>query len=238
MEWGHFYTVPGTGTENIGHTNQFDTKLTTLPNGPTRCSLVCPKDIWQFFYPFSLYVIQPLFKPTHYDLVDSFSLSIPQWICLGGISICYAQVTAIPLEGLAIKLQSVVQDKGIRDSKPSDNILPNESLGIHIPDICQWFSFNSLGEIICVNQQISFIPCCLREKANNVQALLSKRPRVEQRIKDSSGLMNVWCKCLSLVTLLHIFLCFFLHIWLPMALSEDPVRQRSAPCVAFTNLFM
>ena len=44
--------------------------------------------------------------------------------------------------------------------------------------------------------------------------------------------MNVGCKFLALVTLLRIFLCFPLHSWPPIALSEGPVRQRSAYCVA------
>ena len=101
-----------------------------------RCSLVCPKDVWQLFYQFSLCVIQPLLKPTHYDLIDSFSLSIPLRICRGEISIHYAQVTAISPESFAIKLKTIVRD-GIRDLKPSDNIFPNKSLDIHVPDIYQ-----------------------------------------------------------------------------------------------------
>ena len=135
---------------------RFDYKVSSwkggLPSGPTRSSLVCPKDMWQLFHPFSLCVIQSLFKSTYYNLIDNLGLSISLWISRGGISICYAQVTKIPLEGLAIKLQSIVQDKGTRDSKPSDNILPNKLFGIHIPDICQWFSFNPLGEVIRANQ--------------------------------------------------------------------------------------
>ena len=152
-----------------------------------RCSLICPKNVWQLFDPFSLCVIQPLFKSTHYDLIDSFNLPIP----LGGISIYYAQVTTIPPEGLTIKLKTVVRDEGTRDSKLSDNIFPNKSLGIHISDICQWFNFNPLGEVIHADQQIPLIPYCLKERIYNVQAPLSKRPRAEQRIKDSFRLMNV-----------------------------------------------
>ena len=133
--------------------------------------------MWQLFYPSSLCVVQPLFKPTHYDLIDSFSLSIPLWMCQGGIPIYYAQVSTIPPDGFAIELKTVVQDEGTRVSKPSDNIFSKKSLGIHILDICQWFSFNPLGKVIRANQQILLIPCYLRERTYNVQALLSKRPR-------------------------------------------------------------
>ena len=41
--------------------------------------------------------------------------------------------------------------------------------------------------------------------------------------------MNVWCKSLTLITLFHIFLCFFLHIWPPIALCEGPMRQWPVP---------
>ena len=126
----------------------------------------------QLFHLFSLCIVQSLFKSTHYDLIDSFSLPIPLGICRGGIFIRYAQVTAIPPKGLTIELKTIVRDEGTRDSKPSDNIFSNKSL-----DICQWFSFNSFGEVIHANQQIPLIPCCLRERTYNVQAPLSKRPR-------------------------------------------------------------
>ena len=101
--------------------------------------------MWQLFH------VQSLFKSTHYDLIDSFSLPILIGICRGGISICYAQVTTIPLEGLAIELKTVVRDEGTRDSESSDNIFPNKFLGIHIPNICQRFSFNPFGEVIYAN---------------------------------------------------------------------------------------
>ena len=152
-----------------------------------RCNPVCPKNVWQLFHPFSLYVVQPLFKSAHYDLIDSLSLSIPLWICWGGISIRYAQVTTISPKGLAIELKTVVRDEGTRDSKPSDNIFSNKSLGIHIPDICQQFNFNPFGEVICADQQIPLIPYCLREMTYNVQATLSKRPKAGQRIKNQGS---------------------------------------------------
>ena len=97
--------------------------------------MIRPQNVRQFFYLSSLCIIQPFLKSTYYDLIDSLGLPIPLWISRGGIPICYAQVTAIPPEGLAIKLQTIVQDEGTGDSKPSDNIFPDKSLGIHILDI-------------------------------------------------------------------------------------------------------
>ena len=124
------------------------------------------------------------------------------------------------------------------DPKPSDNIFPNKSLGIHIRDICQWFNFNPLSEVICADQQPFLIPCCLRERSYNIQAPLSKWPRAGQRIKDSSWLMNVWGKSLALVTFLHIFLCYLLHVQPPISMCKDSVRQGSTSCVVSTNPFM
>ena len=111
----------------------------------------------------------------------------------------------------------------MRDSKLSDNILPNKLFVIHIPDIFQWFRFNPLGEVIRANQYISFIPCCLIEKPYNILPPLSERPGTGQGIEDPSRLVNVWGKFLTLVTLFHIVLCFFLHIRPPIALCKGPV---------------
>ena len=71
----------------------------------------------------------------------------------------------------------------VRDSKPSGNIFPNKSLGIHVPDIHQWFSFNSLGEVIRADQQISLIPCCLRERTYNVQPHWAKGQGLDRRLR-------------------------------------------------------
>ena len=101
-----------------------------------RCSLICPQDMWQLFHPFSLCIIQPLLESIHYDLIDNLGLAILLWISWDGIPIRNALVIIVPPEGFAIKLKTIVQDKGTRYSKPSDNIFPNKSLGIHVLDIC------------------------------------------------------------------------------------------------------
>ena len=165
-------------------------------------------------------------------------MSIPLWVSWSGIPIHNSQVTTIPPKGFAIKLKTIIRDEGVRDPKPSDNIFPNKSLGIHVPDICQWFNFNPLSEVICADQQPHFIPCCFRERSNNIQGPLNKGLRAGQRIKDSSWLMNVWGKSLALVTFLHIFLCFLLHVWPPISLCKGSVRQGSTFYMAFTNPFM
>ena len=91
--------------------------------------------MWQLFYQFLLYITQPLLESTYYDFIDGFDLPIPLWVNRGGIPVFYVQVAAIPPEGLAIKLQTIVRDKGTGDSKPSDNIFLNKSFGIYISDV-------------------------------------------------------------------------------------------------------
>ena len=108
--------------------------------------------MWQLFYPFPFYIIQCLLESTYYDFIDDFDLPVPLCIDQGGIPVCYAQVAAIPLERLAIKLQTIVRDEGMGDSKPSDNIFPNKSFGNHISDVCQWLVFNPFGEVVCADQ--------------------------------------------------------------------------------------
>ena len=194
--------------------------------------------MWQLFHPFTPGIVQPLFKSIHCDLVDSLDLSIPQWISRSGIPILNAQVTTVPPKGFAIKLKTIVRDKGMRDPKSSDNIFSHKYLGIHVPDVYQWFSFNPLGEVIRTDQQPSLIPCYPRKMSYNIQALLSKRPRARQMIEDTLWLMNIWGKFLTLVTLLYVLFCFLLHIRPLISLSEGSVRQGSVLCVASTNPFM
>ena len=107
--------------------------------------------MWQLFHPFSLRIIQPFLKSIHYDFIDNLVLSIPLEVSRGGISIRNPQITTISPESLAIKLQAIVRDKGMRDPEPSYNILLNKFLGIHVPDVGQWLNFNPLGEVICVD---------------------------------------------------------------------------------------
>ena len=78
-------------------------------------------------------------SPTHFPFA-SYSiflspftitlLTIPSCIGQGGIPIRNAWVTTVPLENFAIKLKTIIRDKGMGDPKSSDNISPNESFGI------------------------------------------------------------------------------------------------------------
>ena len=55
-------------------------------------------------------------------------------------------------EVLAIKLLSIVKDDCPQDSKPIDNVLPEEVLYLSFCDHCQRFYFNSFCEIVNRNK--------------------------------------------------------------------------------------
>ena len=141
--------------------------------------------MWKLVYLFALSIIQPLLESIHYNPIDSLSLSIPLGVSWSGIPICDTQFTTVPSKSLAIKLKSVVRDEGMRDPKPSDNVLPHKPFSIHIPNVCQWLNFNSLGKVISVSQKPSPIFYCFGEGPHNVQAPLRKRLWTKQRIKKA-----------------------------------------------------
>ena len=122
----------------------------------------------QLFHPFFLHIIQLLLESIHYNLVNSLDLSIPLGISWGRISIHNSQVTTVSLERFAVKLKVIVRDKCTKDPKPCDNVFPNEFLGIHVPNIYQWLSFNLFSEVFRADQQISLVPCCLGKRTNNI----------------------------------------------------------------------
>ena len=89
--------------------------------------------MWQFFHPSSLRIIQLLFQPIDYNLINSLGLSVSLGVGRSGMHVCNSQVTTISPEGFAIKLKTIVRDEGMRDPKPSNDVLLDKILGIHIP---------------------------------------------------------------------------------------------------------
>ena len=138
--------------------------------------------MWQFFHPSSLGIVQPFLKSTHYNLINSFSLSISLGICWSGIPICNSQLTTVSPKGFAVELKSIVRDEGMRYSEASDNVLLEKLLYVHISNICQRLNFNPFGEIICADQQIFLVSYCFRKWVNNIQDPLCKRPRIGEGI--------------------------------------------------------
>ena len=174
--------------------------------------LICP-----LHHPTSSWV-HSLWPYWQHRLIHSPGISWSQ------IPIRDTQFTRVPSESLAIKLKFVVWDEGMRNPKLSDNVLPHKPFGIYVPNVRQWLSFNPLGKVISANQKSSPVSYYFGEGPHNVQTPLSKRPTTRQRIKNAPWLMNVRSKSLTLITLLHVFLCFPLHIRSPISLSKGPMR--------------
>jgi hypothetical protein len=55
------------------------------------------------------------------------------------------------------KLGSVIQNDSPRNPKPCDDIFPQEAFGINISDIRLWFSLYPFGEVVCGDDQESFV---------------------------------------------------------------------------------
>ena len=95
-------------------------------------------------------------------------MSISLGISWNGIPVRNSEITIVSSERFTVKLEVVVQNKGVRDPESCDNVLPNELLGIHVSDISQRFGLDPFGEIVDAEQKISLIPHCLGERANNI----------------------------------------------------------------------
>ena len=116
------------------------------------CSSIRPQDVWQLFHPSSLRIIQSLFQLIDYNLINSLSLPIPLGVGWSGILVCNSQIIIVSLEGITTKLKSVIRDEGMRDSKSSNDVLPDKFLCIHIPDVGQGLGFGPFVEIVCADQ--------------------------------------------------------------------------------------
>ena len=103
-------------------------------------------------HPSSLHIIQPFFQPIDNDLINSLSLSISLRVGRSGILVCNSQIITVSPKGIAIKLKAIIRDEGMRDSKSSNDVLPDKFLCIHIRDVGQGLSFNLFGEIVCADQ--------------------------------------------------------------------------------------
>ena len=128
----------------------------------------------QFFHPSSFRIIQHLLKSVHYDFVNCLSFTIPLGVSQGRIPIRNPQITAVSPKGFAIKLKSIVRDEGTRDPELGDDVFLDNLFGVNVSDIRQGFSFYPFSEVISADEQIPFVPYCLRKWLDNIQAPLGK----------------------------------------------------------------
>ena len=84
--------------------------------------------------------------------MKSLDLSISLGVSRIGIPVCNSQVTAVFPEGLVVKLKAVIRDKGMKDSKSSNNVILDKILDIYIPDVGQGLGLDPFGEIVCAEK--------------------------------------------------------------------------------------
>ena len=119
-------------------------------------------------YPFALNFLQSLLQSIYNNFICGFHLAIALRVGWGGVSVLYAQITTISLEGPTIKLKHIIRDDSVRDPESFHDILPYKSLHILILDICKRLDLYPFGEVISSDEKISLIPYSLTKWAINI----------------------------------------------------------------------
>ena len=114
-------------------------------------------------------------------------------------------------EGNAIKLQTIVGYDCLRDSKPTNDVLPNEFRDIFVLDISIRFYFYPFTEVICGNEQEFHLGSCDGQGSHYVHPPLCKRPRAGYQLQRFSWHMWDGCMSLAFVTFLNISRRILLH---------------------------
>ena len=70
----------------------------------------------------------------------------------------------------------------MRNSKPGDNVPPDEPLSIHIPNVGKGLSFHQLDKVIRADEEPSSVPYSSGKGSHYIQAPLSEWPGARQRI--------------------------------------------------------
>ena len=135
------------------------------------------------------------------------------------------KLAAILPKVLAVELETVVRNECAWSSEACNNVLLDEFLGIHVPNVGQRFSLHPFGEVIGSDYYVSLVPRSFGERTDNIKTPLYKRPGAREGVEDPSGLVDVWGESLTLITLLGVFLGLSLHVRQPVSLGECPVCQ-------------
>lgn len=105
----------------------------------------------------------------------------------GGISINDPEFTAILPKILAVKLKTIVGNECSRSSEAGDNVLPDEFLGVHVPDVGQRFSLHPFSEVIGSDYYVSLVPRSLGERPDNIKTPLRERPWTGEWVENPFG---------------------------------------------------
>ena len=89
----------------------------------------------ELFYPSPLCLIQSFLQSVHYDLIHGLDLPISLGVGGGGILVNDPKLAAILFKVLAVKLETVVRNECVWSSEAGNNVLPDEFLGIRVPNV-------------------------------------------------------------------------------------------------------
>ena len=153
----------------------------------------------------------------------------------GGISVDDSELAAILSKVLTVELKPIVGNECTWSSEAGDDVLPDESLGVHVPNVGQGFSLHPLSEVISSDYYVSLVLRSFGERSDNIKAPLCERPLAREGVENPSWLVDIRGEPLALVSLLSVFLGLPLHVQPPVPLGECPVRQRPSSNVASTN---
>ena len=192
----------------------------------------------EFFYPSPLCLIQSFLQSVHYDLVHGFDLPISLRVGGGGISVNDSKLAAILPKVLTIELKTIVGNECTWSSEAGDIVLPDEFLGVHIPNVGQGFSLHPFSEVISSDYYVSLVPRSFGERSDNIKAPLCERPWAREGVENPSGLVDIRGESLALVAFLSVFLGLSLHVRPLVSLGECPVCQRPSSGVTSANFLV
>ena len=111
------------------------------------------------------------------------------------------------------------------NSKSHYYVSPHKLFDIYVLDISQCLNLRPLSEVVHGHQNKPMISCSPRERTNNVQPPLCKRPWAADRVQTSCQLMNQQGVLLTLLTLSYVLGNIFVYLWLPKSLGHCSMGQ-------------
>ena len=142
----------------------------------------------------------------------SLSLSsIALGIAWCGVQIFYFEFRAEISEGNAIKLRTVVGYDCLRDSKPANDVLPNEFRDIFVLDASIHLCFYPITEVIRGNEHEFLLGSYDGQGSHYVHSPLRKQPRACYWVQRFRWHMRYRCIPLAFVTFLDISRRVLLH---------------------------
>ena len=128
--------------------------------------------MWELFYPSPLCLIQSFLQSVHYDLVHDIDLPISLGVGGSGVSVNDPKLAAILPKALAVELETVIRNECVWSPEAGNDVLPDEFLGIYVPNVGQRFSLHPFGEVIGSDYYLSLIPRSFGKRTDNIKTPL------------------------------------------------------------------